>query len=424
MKTVILLIICILFSTCNNICDNNNTENEPPYAVKIAWDHGLMSNDFESHIINDDYVYFYECPPEYNQVNIYTLTKLEAETGNLIWRSIMFSNILRCQPIIIDGYVYVFLQPNIVLCFDTETGEHIATAQIDKEFELEQNIIAYQCYLYFGLWGNGRYFARFNTQDIQLNGNPDIVQDCAAELLWIPKTNGYVTGKPCIYNNTIFAGTYNPSLEEPVELVGLDMDTWQEVFYTTFGGPDDTNIGILFPEDGAGIAGNPIFIHGDILYYLSWSISAWNLKNGKRLYRHTFPDNTPQSKRYFANNILQAVYYKGNIYYASNHLYETPEDRNIHCINAATGKLVWNAIAKGSETLTTNLIVAHDKVYVSQFYGGFRVYDFKSGKLIGADHSFYGRGMSRNVLYKDYILCIRTDPDTGDGRLVAVDISE
>ncbi len=88
-----------------------STETEPPYAVKIAWDHGLISNYFESHIVDDDYVYFYECPLGYNQVNIYTLTKLEAETGNLIWRSVMFSNIIFCQPIVIDGQQFKVESP-------------------------------------------------------------------------------------------------------------------------------------------------------------------------------------------------------------------------------------------------------------------------------------------------------------------------
>ena len=97
--------------------------------------------------------------------------------------------------------------------------------------------------------------------------------------------------------------------------------------------------------------------------------------------------------------------------------------RNIHCIDAETGELVWNAIAKDSESLETNPIIAHGRLYVSQ-HSGLRVYEPETGKLIGVDKSFCGAGMGRNVLYNDYMICLRVDRNTGDGRMVAVYVGE
>jgi hypothetical protein len=221
----------------------------------------------------------------------------------------------------------------------------------------------------------------------------------------------------------IFTGTYSPQGKEVVELVGLDRETGEVMFYTTFGGPEDLDKNTDYPELGAGVGGNPIFIHNDVLYYLSWSLAAWDLNSGQRLYRRIFTVDIPDSKMCMANEILQATYDGGKIYYVSFDNYYTPESRNIHCIDAATGELVWNAIAIGSETLDTNPLVIHNRLYVSQA-SGLRVYEPATGKLIGVDQSFCGAGMGRNVLYNDYMLCVRRDPDNADGRLVAVDVSK
>ena len=169
---------------------------------------------------------------------------------------------------------------------------------------------------------------------------------------------------------------------------------------------------------------NPVFIHDNVLYYLSWSINAWNLNTGEQLFRHVFTRDVPVPKTYSATNSLQPVYCKGKIYYTSGECYSTIESyRNIHCIDAATGRLVWNAIAKKSESMNTNPIIAHDKLYVSQG-SGLRVYNPENGELLGVDKSFCGMAMSRNVLYKDYMICIRMTSKTGYGRLVAVDVSK
>ena len=166
MKTVIFLCsLCILFYSCNLFPGNDKTE-KSTYNARIAWDSGLFVNYSQSHIVDGDSVFFYERPPGYNQINIYTLTRLDANTGKLIWRSFMFSDIVFCQPAIIGDYVYVFLLPNIMYAFEKETGRHVATVELDidnKNLELIWNVTAYRQYLYTGLWTNGQYFVRFDV---------------------------------------------------------------------------------------------------------------------------------------------------------------------------------------------------------------------------------------------------------------------
>jgi outer membrane protein assembly factor BamB len=420
----ITVLVSVLFciSSCGLVKDEDG---DPVYKTKIAWDSGLYSNDYQEYMVDGDSVFFYERPPGYSTVNIYALTRLDADTGRLIWRStVLFNWIVFCQPVAIGGYVYVFLRSNVILCFDRETGERTAKVRVDinnKNLEFDSFATVYQGYLYLSLYsGKGKYFIRLDVNLVDQGGDA-VMQEITPEVLWEPETGGVVRSKPVIYNNTVYTGTYNPWFSAPIELAGFDLDSGLMVFHATFGGSEDTasyegNIrypeDIRFPENG--YMDNPIIIHNNILYYLSWSINAWNLNTGERLYRHVFTNSVPKSEEYSANT-LQALYYKGNIHYTSS---SGGERRNIICINAATGKLVWSAAPRTLETLDTNPVIAHGKLYVCAF-DGLYVFKPEDGKLLGVDKSFWGAGMGRNVLYKDYMICIRKDDDS-DGKLVAV----
>lgn len=407
--------LCFVFSSCSLFIKEDD---EPSYTVRIVWDSELISNYYKSQIVDGDSVYFYERPPGYTNVNIYTLTRLDAETGNLIWRSILFRNIMFCQPIVIDNYVYIFLEPNIILCFNRETGEHTATAAIDigdNNSRLSWNLVSYNQYLYFGYRDEaGGYFGRIDVNNINQNGKQDEMQTLHPDILWQSETGCIVTAKPVIHNNIAYNST-NTSGFFLVELAGVNIETKQMVFHAAFGGPDDGDV--PFPETGG--SQNHIFIYGDTLYYLNWSISAWNIPTGKLLYRHVFTRDIPNEQYYMANGLLQAVYYQEKLYYTSRASDSPLGFRNIHCIDAKTGRLVWNDVAKNSLTLDSNLIIVHDRLYVAQSVG-LRVYNPENGKLIGVDKSFYGGEGGRNVLYNDYMICVRVNPKTMEGRMVAV----
>ena len=73
-------------------------------------------------------------------------------------------------------------------CFDSETGDWTATVEVDiddKNLEFERSVAAYECYLYMGLYANGRYFVRFDVNDIA-HGEPETVQNITPEILWEP----------------------------------------------------------------------------------------------------------------------------------------------------------------------------------------------------------------------------------------------
>jgi hypothetical protein len=238
--------------------------------------------------------------------------------------------------VITGDYVYVFLEPNIICCFANGTGKYTAIAAVDIEdghLRIETDVTLHKEYLYFGLWGYfaGQYFVRLNIHDIR-HGDTEAVQTLAPELLWEPETEGAVRSTPVVYNNTVYTSTIHRY--QPVEIAGFDIDTKQMVFRRAFGGPGDGDV--PFPETGG--MDDPILIHDGILYYLSWSIAAWDLKTGKQLYRHVFTWDIPERLNYSPSDLMiQPVYYRDKIYYVSRASYTPDSHRNIHCIDAKTG---------------------------------------------------------------------------------------
>ena len=412
----ILSFLCFCFSSCDIIEDLfGRGDADPPYNANIAWVSSLVVNNSSSHTVDGDSVYFFERPPGYTTTNIYALTKLDARTGVFTWRSpVLFSNIIFAQPLVKDGYVYVLLQTRTILCFNRETGEHTATLNVDIEnkglmFRLYFGTI-YREFIYLSLWGSGdSYFARLDLNSIDQSGDGKSVQNVTPQILWEPEISYIVASKPVIYNNTVFTGTHGWR-DRPVELAGFDLDSLAMVFHGTFGGAGDINSNNALFEQGN--RENPILIQDGILYYLGGSTSAWDIASGKMLYRHIITYEIPLHERY-PSDCRQPVYHQGKIYYTSLSSY-------LHCIDAATGRLVWNITTVNSESLRTNPIIVRNKLYVPQ-YNGFWVYKPENGKLLGVDKTFRGDSFGRNILYNDYIICIRDDKN-GDGRLVAVDV--
>ena len=65
MKTnIIIVVLCLSLAFCsfNDKETESDKKKEPLYTAKIAWDSGLYSNSYGSHIVYEDFIYFYEHP--------------------------------------------------------------------------------------------------------------------------------------------------------------------------------------------------------------------------------------------------------------------------------------------------------------------------------------------------------------------------
>jgi len=121
---------------------------------------------------------------------------------------------------------------------------------------------------------------------------------------------------------------------------------------------------------------------------------------------------------------LQPVFYDGKLFFTSGELGSASLGyHNIKTLYATTGTLAWSSVSKSHLSMHTNPIIANGRHYLPE-YAGFYVRDPADGRIIGVDKSFRGAEISRNILYGDYIICIRVvDEKEGIAHLVAVDIS-
>jgi outer membrane protein assembly factor BamB len=393
---------------------------EPSYSARVVWESDTRSSDEICLMLDGDALYTFEttnASPYYHW-----LTKLDAKTGTVLWRSEeQFPGLMvQCQPVVFGEYVYFFMGNDLIYRLHKETGTLSSITKVDIEnrpLVINDNVIVHDNYLYFGI-GNYRvdnYFVRIDINTIQGSENPHDTRLITPEIIWRPKSDRSISSVPVIKDNVVYVHTFAGD-SHIVELAGINVDTKEVVFYTTFGTRED---GLVFEN---GIMTHSLYIHGDVLYFLSSSFAAYNLKNGQQLYQKLlFTDGSPESlaRVYPAWEPIDATFYNGRFYYTTLDSVNSGL-RNIHCIDADTGELVWNDTAPNSESLGTNPIITHGRMYVPQFVTGLRVYNPDTGSLIGVDASFAGYGTGRNILYNDLMITSRTDRVTYDRRIVAI----
>ncbi|MDR2955015.1 MAG: PQQ-binding-like beta-propeller repeat protein [Prevotella sp.] len=404
------IIFVLPFFSCRLMTNDNNknSDKEPSYKASIVWESNTNVISFPSDIaIADSNVYVYE-NTESEEVISFRLSKLNAKTGEVMWRTESFSKWPSCPPQIIGEYAYVFLfQSSLIHSYDIETGKLAAIIETDTEnngMEIESNPIVYGNYLFFGIYNGpmGSYLARLDVTTIDYSKNHSEFQFIDPEIIWVPELGGFAWTEPIIRNNVIYCRSYaGITSDDPIELAGINMDTKQVVFHQRI---DYDN----------GQEHYPLLIHEDIIYILGHSLSAYNLNTGEQLFLKTFTGAEPDNEWYAAIfSSLGKVYHKGKIYYTNSY-------SDVICIDAKTGKLAWKERVPLVESLGTNPIIVNDKMYVP-YAGGLRVYDTNTGKLIGVDKSFEGHGQGKNILYNNYMIAVKHD-SSGIGKVVAINL--
>ena len=89
------------------------------------------------------------------------------------------------------------------------------------------------------------------------------------------------------------------------------------------------------------------------------------------------------------------------------------------CIDAKTLKFLWG-FHPVSGTSSTYPVVKDGKAYIVTHIDGLRVFDAKTGKLLGVDKSIIAWGNEANVLYKDYFIFFNKNFKTNRATLCAI----
>jgi outer membrane protein assembly factor BamB len=259
------------------------------------------------------------------------------------------------------------------------------------------------------------YLARVNISSVTKDSSPQM-QYLVPELLWQSRYSRHILSKPLVYNDTAYLNTATLDENIPVELAGININTKEEMLYDTFG----VN-GYYILDQGS--VRDSLHIKDGILYYLNYSIAAYDLKTHKKLYHILFDVNTHPKEIYEFVGSLGVVFYKGKIY-MTNQYSNVIVDLgllNIFCINEKDGKLVWSNIPKQSEALGGVPIIYDNKVFVNHM-NGICVYDADTGKLIGVEKDIEGRAWSFNLLYGSTMITARDSEEYPLGQIIALDL--
>jgi len=412
------LLCLFLFSTCPIFINNNTNDEEPDYNIPIIWKSDIQ-RPFSFNMTSDEsgiYVYSYK----QNDFTSVKLNKLDWNTGRTIWSTDYFEEVSLYQPIIKDGYIYATLDGSVILCFDKENGDKLARIKItydNKNVWVTSNYYLYQNYLYFGCGEiniDDFHLARVNIDSIIKDGAlPE--QLLEPELLWQSRYNGRIRTRPLVHNDIAYCNTVTLELDIPIELAGININTKEEVLYDSFGGDRD-----YFIDHGYG--NNSFYEKDGILYYLNWSIAAYDTANYQKLYHIVFEFDTPKERKYMAGDYLDVTFYNNKIYYtndASNYLGDTDGKRNIFCINERDGTLVWSAIPRMSESLGGKPIIYNNKVFIPHM-NGVRVYNADNGNLLGVEKSIRGKGVCFNQLKGSTMITAMLNNEYPSGQIIAL----
>ena len=426
--TLIATALCLALCGCPFFVDGKE---KSTYRAKIVWASEITR--VATYTLHGDSVYYYGAMPDFVVENVgdilkvpYYLTKISAETGELLWHSeFAILGIQYVPPAVIGNSVYAFMIPDGIFVFDCETGKHTATVAVRTghyKSDMDWNTVSHGNYLYMGFYPETgpNSFARLDVNRIKYGGDPDELQIIKPEILWQPENRSLVASRPVAYGNAVYTGTFYLSEGRPVELAGFDIDTGEMVFHAAFGGTDEDDGTIVSADSGS--SDNPIFIHDGVLYYMGVSVSAWNLNTRERLYRHVFP--VADAKNFHGSDgHPEAVLYDGKIIMVTSNSRHFSEDSfpRIQAIDMATGRLAWRTRLTALESQDTNPIIVNGRLYTSH-HDGFHVFDPANGNLIGVDKSFSGSS-SPNFLYNGRIITVkRLNRDRTFMQFVAVDV--
>jgi outer membrane protein assembly factor BamB len=316
-------VICLSLSLFQCKFFNNeppaNTGEEPAYTLKIVWESDTERVEEPYTAMDGEAVYLFDGAALDSYLMGSVLVKLNAQTGESLWKTDMLNFPAFTSPAVTGTYVYVLIPPNAVFCFDKQDGSLAAKAFLDiddQKLEIyRRSFTEYENFLYFGMGHDNKdnYFVRADTGHIQKDGG-QTEQHIEPEIVWRPKNDRAIVTEPAFHNGVVYI--HNVAIKQngdPVELAGINMTTKAVEFYTEFG---FWNNGEYYDN---GWNFHSLYVQDDILYYIGSSISAYNLKTAARdqLYLKTFSPDTPHKEVYGSTSSLDVAFHNNKIYYTN-----------------------------------------------------------------------------------------------------------
>ena len=437
MKKYNFFILSALLLTACSSCDllfNNNKQKddgkEPTYSPNYAWQLKLDGRRIGSQPYTEGrYFYLIEYLSDTKAVQ---LVKIDMETGRYVWKAETLddghewysSNIVK-----VDNKLY-FMRPNsgLIYCYADNDGKLLARVQIGTtEAEAIRNscsrdlIVTDGSSLYWGSEGEqeayGKHLFKLELTIIGYT-QTNSIQSILPKSIYTKENwrECIFRGTPIIDNGVLFFNTFNRDYPDGYStLVAIDLQSemvkWEKQLYGV-----------------AGTTLNTLLVRDDILYVINSSLLRVNKHTGDILTRYDSEENSMEHPATTPSPYLCGIWYdNGRLYYTTicssdAHSQTGIPEKFIYslvCIDAKTLKFLWG-FHPVSGTSSTYPVVKDGKAYIVTHIDGLRVFDAKTGKLLGVDKSIIAWGNEANVLYKDYFIFFNKNFKTNRATLCAI----
>ena len=440
MKKYSLFILSALLLTACSSCDllfNSNkqkdTEREPSYTPNYAWQLKLDGMQIHSQAYTaDNYLYLLQNIEREKEDGV-QLIKIDMETGAYVWKADQIfdghqwysSNIVKA-----DNKLYFMRKNGIIYCYSDIDGTRLARIQVGTT---EQDALHNRCKLKTIVtdgtalyWGSAGDPGSINAHLLKLDLDTiDYTQNGAIQIR-VPRSlytkadwrQCTFWSAPIIDGNILFFNTFNIKHPDGYStLVAIDLQSetvkWEKELHGL-----------------QGRVNNDLIIKDNILYMLDvTALLRVDKHTGEVLTRYDDEKDPPYTQPLMIPTVsLCGIWYDdGRLYYTTVGSTETASQTGMSkdlvyslvCIDAKTLKFLWG-FHPVSGTSSTYPVVKDGKAYIVTHIDGLRVFDAKTGKLLGVDKSIIAWGNEANVLYKDYFIFFNTNFKTNRATLCAI----
>ena len=414
---------------------NNNKQKddgkEPTYSPNYAWQLKLDGTQIGSQMyIQQQFLYLVE--RIHREDADIQLVKIDMETGRYVWKADQISDgeQWRSSNVVKADNKLYFMRPNkgLIYCYAENNGKLLARIQIGTtETEAIYNRCSLETIVTDGTalyWGSAGEPGSISAHLLKLDLDAiDYTQNGAIQIRVPRSLYTKADWRQCIFwsapiidDNVLYFNTLNRDYPDGYStLVAIDLQSEM----------------VKWEKQLSGVAGttlNTLLVRDDILYVINSSLLRVNKHTGDILTRYDSEENSTEHPATTPSPSLCGIWYdNGRLYYTTicssdAHSQTGIPEKFIYslvCIDAKTLKFLWG-FHPVSGTSSTYPVVKGGKAYIVTHIDGLRVFDAKSGKLLGVDKSIIAWGNEANVLYKDYFIFFNKNFKTNRATLCAI----
>jgi outer membrane protein assembly factor BamB len=420
---VVYLGITLMLASCIFFAENNTGEREPVYNSSIVWKTEIAGRgSYAENMYSGGCAYIQESSffmRNHEGGPFCRVVKVRLADGEVMWRTGDIAWDCTDNMVATGGRLFVpASELGLLYVYSDESGELQATVKLgNTDYEAKANgswgrtIVNSGPYLFWGKRGIDAGLMRFDTRGI------DYTLDVSEEQIIEPEKVFAVPDISRAIKNIIEEdgiiyfltanGRYNFN-EGYAILCAMEAETAEVVWRKELPHID-------------GFIPHSLVINGEYLHVIDMAPSCYRKDTGEAVYEFDDRKRDPQKDPYLSGSSLLAgiTIYDNKLYYCTNmgiYFASTlPKGlgNNIICLDAMTGKLVWGDLAGGG-SLDTFPVIIKGKAFVLADRG-LRVYDARTGRLIGMDENIWNRGSTANYGYGDMFIGFDLDHTTGDG---------